>query len=521
MFKKKYLIISLVIFSLILGILIKFLSLKEKDFVYVIPKIKNMEILDEQIGEYSLSNKLNDTYHNFENKNFLNGKIFLNVPNGNYILKGKYENEVKFISFTKESPWEEIEIEFIGNQFSKKEEYFLNAITLSLIVLNLSIFLKLKKQLKEDKTLYYASFILFLNLILSFRTTKYIDIIKILDFLTVTILGFTLGFYLINKFISSKHNIVKKSFISLLFISYLHSFIITLIIISPQIYTYLLLNFEYLIKVIRFIGKNISLSRIIFLIILFILFSKKRNLSKNICWSFVLIGYFFLESFNLFFPNLTGLSNFLRVLTYVSLYWGIVFYSLKVYNENVSRFIKFILGFSLVYITLFYYKNLEQPTLVLAIILILDFYNYIFDKIFLRKSYAIEKTFNKLVLIKEQEQFETQLRDEILKNTNLKMVKIKIFKNYDDQNYIIKRDFKTYNSNLFIDKKDIYDSEYTSALRIPFGNNPCIGIILFKDSENYLGIDEINYLTGTIEKVSSLVNSIRLSLIYEELASHE
>ncbi|MGL4509375.1 MAG: hypothetical protein ACRCTV_04575, partial [Cetobacterium sp.] len=240
-----------------------------------------------------------------------------------------------------------------------------------------------------------------------------------------------------------------------------------------------------------------------------------------ICWSFVLIGYFFLESFNLFFPNLTGLSNFLRVLTYVSLYWGIVFYSLKVYNENVSRFIKFILGFSLIYITLFYYKNLEQPTLVLAIILILDFYNYIFDKIFLRKSYAIEKTFNKLVLIKEQEQFETQLRHEILKNTNLKMVKIKIFKNYDDQDYIIKRDFKIYNSNLFIDKKDIYDSEYTSALRIPFGNNPCIGIILFKDSENYLGIDEINYLTGTIEKVSSLVNSIRLSLIYEELASHE
>ena len=170
MFKKKYLIISLVIFSLILGILIKFLSLKEKDFVYVIPKIKNMEILDEQIGEYSLSNKLNDTHHNFENKNFLNGKIFLNVPNGNYILKGKYENEVKFISFTKESPWEEIEIEFIGNQFSKKEEYFLNAITLSLIILNLSIFLKLKKQLKEDKTLYYTSFILFLNLILSFTT---------------------------------------------------------------------------------------------------------------------------------------------------------------------------------------------------------------------------------------------------------------------------------------------------------------------------------------------------------------
>lgn len=171
--------------------------------------------------------------------------------------------------------------------------------------------------------------------------------------------------------------------------------------------------------------------------------------------------------------------------------------------------------------TLFYYKSLEQPTLVLAIILILDFYNYIFDKIFLRKSYIIEKTFNKLVLIKDQKQFEMQLKSEILKNTNLKVVKVKIFKNYDEQNSIIKENFKIYNSNLFIDKKDIYSSEYTSALRIPFGNNPCIGIILFKDPENYLGIDEINYLTGTIEKVSSLANSIRLSLIYEELASNE
>lgn len=521
MFKKKYLIASIVIFSLTLGVLIKFLSLKEKDFVYVIPKIKNMEILDNQIGEYSLHSELDNTNHNFESKDFLNGKIFLNVPNDKYTLKGKYDDEVKIISFTKESPWEEIEIEFIGKQFSKKEEYFLNGITLSLIIINLFIFLKLKKQLKEDKTLYYTSFILFLNLILSFRTTKYIDIIKILDFLTVTILGFTLGFYLINKFISPRYNIVKKIFITLLFISYLHSFIITLIILSPQIYTYLLLNFEYLIKIIRFIAKNISLSRIIFLMILFILFSKKRKFSKNICWVFVLMGYFSLESFNLFFPNLTGLNNFLRVLTYMSLYWGIVFYSLKVYNENVSRFIKFILGFSLVYISLFYYKSLEQPTLVLAIILILDFYNYIFDKIFLRKSYTIEKTFNRLVLIREQKQFEIQLRDEILKNTNLKIVRVKIFKNYEDQDCVIKKNFKTYDSNLFIDKKDIYDSEYTSALRIPFGNNPCIGVVLFKDPENYLGIDEINYLTGTIEKVSNLANSIRLSLIYEELASHE
>ncbi|MGL5279225.1 MAG: hypothetical protein ACRC8M_09190 [Cetobacterium sp.] len=521
MSKKNFFIVSIVIFSLILGVLIKFLSLREEDFIYVVPKIKNMEILDEQIGEYSLYNKFGDTNLNFESKDFLNGKIFLNVPNGNYILKGKYEDEVKNIPFIKESTWEEIEIEFIGNQFSEKQEYFLNAITLSLVLLNLSIFLKLKKQLKEDKTLYLTSFILFLNLILSFRIKRYTDIIKILDFLTVTILGFTLAFYLINKFISSKYNIIKKGFISTLFISYLHSFIIALIIVSPQIYTYLLLNFEYLIKIIRFVGKNLSLSRVIFLIILFILFSKKRNILKNICWGFVLIGYFFLESFNLFFPNLTGLSNFLRVLTYVSLYWGIVFYSLKAYNQNVSRFIKFILGFSLVYITLFYYKNLEQPTLTLAIILILDFYNYIFDKIFLRKSYTIEKTFNKLVLIKEQKQFEIQLKDEILKNTNLRIIEVKIFKNYDEQNYIIKKDFEVYNSNLFIDKKNIYNSEYTSALRIPFGNNPCIGVILFKDPENYLGIDEINYLTGTIEKISSLVNSIRLSLIYEELASHE
>lgn len=256
MFKKKYLIASAVIFSLILGVLITFLSLKEKDFIYVVPKIKNMEILDEQIGEYSLYDKSGDTNLNFESKDFLNGKIFLNVPNGNYILKGKYENEIKDIPFVKESDWEEIEIEFIGKPFSEKQEYFLNAITLSLILLNLSIFLKLKKQLKEDKTLYFTSFILFLNLILSFRTEKYIDIIKILDFLTVTILGFTLAFYLINKFISFKYSLIKRSFIGILFISYLHSFIIALIIISPQVYAYLLLNFEHLIKVIRFIGKK-------------------------------------------------------------------------------------------------------------------------------------------------------------------------------------------------------------------------------------------------------------------------
>ena len=58
----------------------------EKDFIYVVPKIKYIEVLDKNIGEYSiLSSDGKDL--NFEMRNFLNGKIFFNVPNGNYILK--------------------------------------------------------------------------------------------------------------------------------------------------------------------------------------------------------------------------------------------------------------------------------------------------------------------------------------------------------------------------------------------------------------------------------------------------
>ena len=77
-------------------------------------------------------------------------KIFFNVPNGNYILKINYDNYEKYLPFKKDDNWKKIIVSLQGDIFSKKQEIALNIITLTLIILNISIYTKLKKEIKKD-----------------------------------------------------------------------------------------------------------------------------------------------------------------------------------------------------------------------------------------------------------------------------------------------------------------------------------------------------------------------------------
>ena len=139
MYKK--ILIFVVVSVISLGTFLKFMAHNEKDFIYVVPKIKYIEVLDKNIGEYSiLSSDGKDL--NFEMRNFLNGKIFFNVPNGNYILKINYDNYEKYLPFKKDDNWKKIIVSLQGDIFSKKQEIALNIITLTLIILNISYNLK-------------------------------------------------------------------------------------------------------------------------------------------------------------------------------------------------------------------------------------------------------------------------------------------------------------------------------------------------------------------------------------------
>ena len=146
MYKKILVFIIILVASL--GIFLKFISHNEKDFIYVLPKIKYIEVLDRNIVEYSILSPDGEKM-NFEMRNFLNGKIFFNVPNGEYILEINYDNQEKYVSFIKDDNWKKIIITLQGDTFSKKQEIALNLITLTLIILNVFIYIKTNKEIKK------------------------------------------------------------------------------------------------------------------------------------------------------------------------------------------------------------------------------------------------------------------------------------------------------------------------------------------------------------------------------------
>lgn len=115
---RRKILIVLGLLSIFLGGYLKYLSRNEKDFIYVLPRIKNTEVLDRDIGKYSLLNTEGETLSN-PKKNFLNGKIFLDVPNGNYILKAEFDDETKSINIAKNNEMELVRVNLQGDAFSK------------------------------------------------------------------------------------------------------------------------------------------------------------------------------------------------------------------------------------------------------------------------------------------------------------------------------------------------------------------------------------------------------------------
>ena len=481
MYKKILVFIIILVASL--GIFLKFISHNEKDFIYVVPKIKYIEVLDRNIGEYSILSPDGEKM-NFEMRNFLNGKIFFNVPNGEYILEINYDNQEKYVSFIKDDNWKKIIITLQGDTFSKKQEIALNLITLTLIILNVFIYIKTNKEIKKDKILNSAFFILILKILFSFRGNFQTDFIKFLEFFISAALGFLIIFYILNNRMNKKY---KKI-----------------------IYTYILSTHEILLTFLRKMYQFINLRRIILLVIMLnLLINKRFTVSPYKFYYFsVIFLYLFMEFFYI---------AFIKLIEYMCIYWGLVFVSLKIYTPNISRVVRYLLGFTIAYITLFYFKTLLEPGIILITIFILDFYTMTFEKILFVKTEILEKSYTKLCLVQNRSEFEEELEKELKKNLKVKSVLVKIF--IDEKEileYLTSLDLCE--NNLFIKKENIRKENYSTGIRLAFNGNPYVGAIFIEEYEYEMDIENIKYLIGISEKVAGIANNIKLNSIYKELS---
>lgn len=167
--------------------------------------------------------------------------------------------------------------------------------------------------------------------------------------------------------------------------------------------------------------------------------------------------------------------------------------------------------------TLFYFKTLLEPAIILITIFLLDFYTMTFEKILLVKNEILEKSYTKLCLVQNRAEFEKELEKELKKNLKVKSVLVKIFVDEKEvSEYLIAQDL--YENNLFIEKENIKKDIYSTGIRLAFNGNPYVGAIFIEEYEYEMDIENIKYLVGISEKVAGIASNIRLNSIYKELS---
>ncbi|MEG0301427.1 hypothetical protein [Cetobacterium sp.] len=514
---KKKIIFLIGIITVILGIFLLTSSKENKDFVYVIPKIKNFEVLETNIGKYQLISLDNPSKEiDIEQKKFLNGSLFYNVPNGNYLLQGEYAGETETINFIKSKDWEKIQIGLEGMKFSKHQEIFLNILTVSLIILNLLIFTGVKDRFRKNNDLKIIFILLISKMLLSFRGSFQTDFFILVEYILTRLLLYLLIFYFLNNIINKRYKKFRVFIWISLAIIYVYNFLFVLMIYSPQFYVHLIESHSTFLNVIRLIRKTIDLTRIIFIISIFEFLNKKREIPKShyLYWFIIGISYFILEFFHEIFPTQRNLYYFIELMEIVFIFWWLVFNSLKSYTKQTTRVIRYILGVTLAYISLFYFKSLTEPTVILLTIIILDFYTTTINQIMSVKNEVIEKIYNRMCLTQNIKTFEMQLRKEILRNINTIDIKVKVFIDFDEyKKYIIDQA----DDNIFISKEYLLIDDYDLAFRIEFNENRYIGAIFVKEKDNSLSFEEHNFLLELSNKIASAMSQVRINSLYTEL----
>lgn len=246
----------IIFFSLIFSIIALYISRDTKDFIYVVPNIKNFEVLNPGFGKYSLE-KLDLSGDNGEIKqlNILNGSIFYDVPNGEYKIIGEYFKDRDEIVLKKERDWEKVYLDLEGVRFTSIEEKFLVFLTLLLIVFNGYLYTKLQKKLPKKSILNYSFFLLTLKIFLSLRLIPSNNFILLLDFLVTRITLYLLIFYFLQRIFPKKLKKLKVLTYIILGVIYFYNVVIALIICSPQLLVYLLSEHREFLIILSFLKK--------------------------------------------------------------------------------------------------------------------------------------------------------------------------------------------------------------------------------------------------------------------------
>lgn len=503
----------ILLFTIIFSVISLYISKDQRNFIYVVPQIKNLEVLNPNFGNYTLEG-LNSNIKTDEVKqiNILNGTVFYNVPNGEYKITGEYFNERDEIILKKEKDWEKVYLDLEGVNFTKLEEKFLLFLTFSLVGFNIYLYKNIRKRLPKKNILTTIFYLLTLKILLSLRLFPNNNFLIFVDFLMTRVTLYLMIFYFLDFIFPKRLKKVRVVTYAILGVIYFYNLVIGIIICSPQFLVYLLDGHIEFLRFLSFLRKNIDLSRVMFLLLAITFFYNSGKIKREniFSWGVIWFSFLLLE----FFPVPENLIYFIDLMDLFSIYWFLVFYTFKVYSKNVLRTILYSVAITLSYVSLFYFKSITESAIILGTVILFDFYAITINRVMYVETLAVEHIYNRLCLTNTIEEFEHLLAEEIKKEVSLENILVKILIYKQDIDIYIDENLEE--SNL-LPKECLKLKEFDYAYKIGFNKNREIALVFIKESENALSLGEQNFLSELFLKSANIINRLRLEYLYRGL----
>lgn len=489
-----------------------------KDYVHVMPNIKNREILIKNLEDYRILGE-KDRELSKNEKNSILGHMFTDISPGIYKIIRDTNGEEKIFKLQKEEEGKELYEELNIKPIRDIDKLVLNGLICLLIIFNTLIFINIRKDLRKNFLLKLTYGILLVKMFFSFQGSfqgaglgKIYSVGNMEIFLSKG-LGFLMGYYLVENMIYDKF--YKGVFYVWILLAYFYTLVLIFGLMDISYYAYLLKYYRKTMDNVLSVGWLLDFSKIILFMGAYIFFTLRERISSKryLSWGIIYVSLWFMECSVYICPKIIEGHYFIELLEFMSIYWLIIILTIKIYYEKIRLVIRFIVGFVIAYCTLLFFKSVDMALVTIFTVVVLELYTELIENIVREDRDKIESICNNLSLVENIEEFENQLKYQLNKYIKVNKIKIIIFKEQEERfKYILSKEKKLY----FV-KKEILGEKYTIGFRMFYNQNPYVGIILIDEKDEVLSMDEFNFLMELTKVVSEMANKIRLYSLYREL----
>ena len=491
---------------------------KYKDYVHVIPNIKNREILIRSLENYRILGE-DERELSKNEKNSILGHMFIDIAPGVYEIIKDTKGIEKIFSVEKENEGKEVYRNLNIKPLKPMDKFVLNGLLCLLILFNSLIFINLRRDLRKNFLLKFTYGILIIKMIFSFQGSfqefglgKFYSLGNIEIFLSKG-LGFLMGYYLVENMIYDKF--YRGVFYIWILLAYFYTLVLLFGLMDISYYGYLLKHYRRTMDTILDTGWILDFSKIILVMGAYIFYTLKDRISSKryLSWGIIYVSLWLMECSVYICPRVIEGHYFIELLEVMSIYWLIIILTIRIYYEKIKLVMRFIVGFVIVYCALLFFKSVDMALVTILTVVVLEFYTELIENIVREDRDKIENICNNLSLVESIGAFENQLEYQLNKYVKVNRIKIIIFKEQEKRfRYIKSREKK-----LYYVKQEMVGGKYTIGFRIFFNQNPYVGIILIDEKEELLTLDEFNFLLELTKVVGEMGNKIRLYSLYREL----